>query len=111
MINAIINFFTDNNYKWGLSNFMLHFLCYRNKLESSTEIQDSATKREIYEKCKMAKINNNDQIAFILLTKCPGIDKWEVIYINSKYSFLHRNFIMVKLKGISSSESYYIKVF
>ena len=111
MINAIINFFTDNNYNWGLSNLILHFLRYRNKLESSTEIQDSATKCEIYEKCKVAKINNNDQIAFLLLTKCPGLDKWEVIYINSKYTFLYRNFIALKLKGISSSESYYIKMF
>ena len=58
---------------------------------------------------EIGRIQRND-IAYILLVKCPKNNEWEATAINAKYKYLAKGVIAVNLPNAINAESYYISL-
>lgn len=114
MIDAIINFFTDNRINLGLSRFLMRFVNYSKVLESSVEIDDNSLIENI--KCQFEgyaaniKSNTTDDIKYLLLVKFKGTIKWEITAIDKTYKYIGKSIIQIDLPPNYIEESYYIRV-
>lgn len=113
MIDAIINFFTDNHIGLGISKFLMRFVNFKKLLDSSKVIDD-INKIEQIKQLFDASLPNDDRtqqyaIAYLLLVKCPNNNEWEVTAINSKYKYLAKTTIIINLPN-SDTDSYYIRL-
>ena len=113
MIDAIINFFTDNHIGLGISKFLMRFVSFKKLLDSSKIIDDINTIEQIKGlfDASLPKDDKAQQysIAYLLLVKCPNNNEWEVTAINSKYKYLDKTTIKINLPN-SDTDSYYIRL-
>lgn len=114
MIDAIINFFTDNHIGLGISKFLMRFTSFKKLLDSSKVIDDINTIEHIKQLFntslpEIGSIQRND-VAYILLVKCPKNNEWEATAINAKYKYLAKGVIAVNLPNAVNAESYYISL-
>lgn len=112
MIDAIINFFTDNHIGLGISKFLMRFVSFKKLLDSSKVIDDINTIEQIKGlfDALLPKDDKAQQysIAYLLLVKCPNNNEWEVTAINAKYKYLAKGVITVNLSNAANADSYYI---
>lgn len=114
MIDVIINFFTDNHIGLGISKFLMRFVSFKKLLDSSKVIDDLNTIEHVKQLFNtslldISRIQRND-IAYLLLVKCPKNNEWEVTAINAKYKCLAKGVIAVNLPNAVNAESYYISL-
>ena len=113
MIDAIINFFTDNHIGLGISKFLMRFVNFKKLLDSSKVIDDINT-IEYIKQLFDASLPEGDRmqqygIAYLLLVKCSNNNEWEATAINAKYKYLAKRVITVNLPNAVNADSYYIK--
>ena len=115
MIDAIINFFTDNKFSLGISKFLMNLVNFKKIIETANELDDIDTIKQVTTIVN-ASISEtpgtilNGDIAFLLLVQCANSDKWEVTVLNSKYRYLTKVTITVCLSGSGNADSYYIRI-
>ena len=114
MIDAIINFFTDNHIGLGISKFLMRFVNFKKLLDSSKIIDDINTIEQIKQLFDVSLPNDDKTqqyaIAYLLLVKCPNNNEWEVTAINSKYKYISRGVISINLSNADNADSYYISL-
>ena len=112
MIDAIINFFTDNHIGLGISKFLMRFVSFKKLLDSSKVIDDINTIEQIKGlfDASLPKDDKAQQysIAYLLLVKCPNKNEGEVTAINAKYKYLAKGVITGNLSNAANADSYYI---
>jgi|GEM_PF-4696678 len=112
MIDAIINFFTDNHIGLGVSKFLMRFVSFKKLLDSSKVIDDINTIEQI-KRLIDASLPKEDRtlqyaIAYLLLVKSPNNNEWEVTAISAKYKYLAKTTITINLPNSVNTDSYYI---
>lgn len=115
MIDAIINFFTDNHINLGVSKFLMYFINFKRLIVTSQEINDDFIIEQIKTQFKILisstnKIKRLDSISFLLLIHCPNTDKWEIIAIDTKYKYIYKVMIETNLLNSDNADTYYIKL-
>ena len=114
MIDTIINFFTDNHIRIGISKLLMRFVNFKRLLDSSKVIDDVNTIEHIKQLFD-ASLPNDDRIlrhdiAYLLLVKCPNNNGWEVTAISVKYKYLAKTTITINLPNSVNTDSYYIRL-
>lgn len=114
MIDAIINFFTDNYIGLGISKFLMRFVNFKKLLDSSKVIDDINTIEQIKQLFdgSLPKDDRAQQyaIAYLLLVKCPNNNECEVTAISAKYKYLAKTTITIHLPNSVDTDSYYIRL-
>lgn len=114
MIDAIINFFTDNHIGLGISKFLMRFVSFKKLLDSSKVIDDINTIEQV-KSLFDAWLPDNDRtqqyaIAYLLLVKHPNNNEWEVTAISAKYKYLAKTTIIINMQNSVDTDSYYIRL-
>lgn len=115
MIDAIINFFTDNKFGLGISNFLMKFVNFKRIIDAANELEDIDTIRYIRTIVNASipephKTTQNGDVAFLLLVQCANSEKLEVTVLNSKYRYLTKVTITACLPSSCNADSYYIRI-
>ena len=114
MIDAIINFFTDNHIGLGISKFLMRFVNFKRLLKNAKEITDGDTIEHIntqFHASLSEKQRSKLQGSIVLLlVQSANSDKWEVTALDSEYKFMEKVTIMISLASLYDTDLYCIRL-